>query len=468
MKARANRDITAVVSVRRSYQQPVDSGPAPWQPIDFWVGIALLIVFGYSFTGKWFAFVALPVSFILLLNSNIVLTPLYAGLTRRGNPTSGISWAIVLSLMYGIYESVRGFLLGYETYPVFQILLFNLTPFYFFVGLWLGIRQPGLLRRWIRMAAWFGAAYPFLYYIVLNKAQVALGIPELFYSPGSGSETLIGLFAFEPNLARYWFPILVASCMTIAAQIRADWLGLGIALVIWGAAAKQLKRVVTIAGLLACLLLIGFLTDIHIPAIAGRGGEISARETIARAVSATNPELAEEFSSNTGFYRGTVTWRQNWWANIRAEVSRDVPTMLVGLGYGFPLRTLGQRDMQNSLLRSPHNIFYFALAYSGGVGVALFFWLQICVLRLLWQTYKATGQIFGVAVYSLTLVASFLGNFLETPAGGTMTYMIIGLAVSPIIGSSANFGNGSGEVFDDRLVPARRRQRMPVASPYKA
>ena len=135
--------------------------------------------------------------------------------------------------------------------------------------------------------------------------------------------------------------------MTIAEQIRADWLGLAIALVIWGAATKQLKRVFGIAGLLVCLLLIGFIADIRIPAIAGRGGEISARETIARAVSATNPEIAEEYSSNTGFYRGTVTWRENWWANIREEVSRDISTSLFGLGYGYPIQDgCGQTDIK--------------------------------------------------------------------------------------------------------------------------
>ncbi len=424
---------------------------ASQRPMNFWVGLALFIFYGYSFLGKWFAFFAIPLSALLLLNSAIVLNPWFKALTRRG-PLGGISWALLLALMCGVCQLVRGLLLGYEVYAVFQILLFNVTPVYLFVGVWLEASRPGTLRQWVRVLAWGEVVYLLLYYLVLNKIQVALGMQELFFTPGSGSWTLIGLFAFESTLLRFWIPIVVASCMTIAEQIRADWLGLAIALVIWGAATKQLKRVFGIAGLLVCLLLIGFIADIRIPAIAGRGGEISARETIARAVSATNPEIAEEYSSNTGFYRGTVTWRENWWANIREEVSRDISTSLFGLGYGYPIRMLGQRDMHNSSLRSPHNIFYFALAYSGAVGVALFFWLQLCVCRLLWLTYKRSGQVYGIAMYSLMLVGAFFGNFLETPAGGTMCYLIVGLAIAPFItqvSENSHDLSRSGRVFSE-------------------
>lgn len=430
--------------------------PAPvlWQrpPMDVWIGIAFFILYGYSFMGKWFAYLALPVGGLLILNPNVIVTPLYKSLTRS-SPLGGVSWALLFSLMGGIWEAVRGFLFGYERYPVIQILLFNVTPFYLFVGIWFGMRRPDVLRKWVRVLAWGSAIYPFAYYLILNRLQTAAGTSEIFYLPGSGSGNLIGLFAFESNLARYWFPILVAACMTVAEQIRADWLGLILALLIWGAAAKQLKRVFSIAAMLASLLLIGFIADIRIPPIAGRGGEISARETIARAVSATNPELAEEYSSNTGFYRGTVTWREHWWANIREEVSRDVPTLLLGLGYGYPLRELGQRDMQKSTLRSPHSVFYFTLAYSGLMGVALFFWLQIAILRLLWMTYKATGQIYGVAIYTLNIIAALFGNFLETPSGGTMSYLVLGLSIAPLIQISVAQADESGVLNRSRRHP---------------
>ena len=112
---------------------------ASQRPMNFWVGLALFIFYGYSFLGKWFAFFAIPLSALLLLNSAIVLNPWFKALTRRG-PLGGVSWALLLALMCGVCQLVRGLLLGYEVYAVFQILLFNVTPVYLFVGVWL--RRP--------------------------------------------------------------------------------------------------------------------------------------------------------------------------------------------------------------------------------------------------------------------------------------------------------------------------------------
>jgi O-antigen ligase len=180
------------------------------------------------------------------------------------------------------------------------------------------------------------------------------------------------------------------------------------------------------------LLAIGFIADIRIPSMPGRGGEISARETVARALSAVDPKLAEEYGSQyTHMYGGTVGWRTKWWSAIWDTVAESPRSLIFGLGYGYPINSL-VAELKQSDIRSPHNIFYFCLVYSGFIGVAIFFWLQTCIVALLWKTYRHTGEIFGLIFYVSTVIGAFFGNFLETPQEGISTYLMIGLAIAAL------------------------------------
>src|SRR6202012_3124264 len=114
--------------------------------------------------------------------------------------------------------------------------------------------------------------------------------------------------SYEPHLAPFWLPILVLTCLTIAAQERADWLGLGLALVVWGFLSKKMGRVFTVVGVLIAILTLAALIDLRLPALAGRGGELSARGTVARIAGAVSTELAEQIEGQKGnakFYYGT-------------------------------------------------------------------------------------------------------------------------------------------------------------------
>jgi hypothetical protein len=456
------------------------------QKTDNWTRLVVYFLWSSPLLGKASAFLGLAIGCLFIFDTRLLLNRWYTALTRR-DLLSGFAWALLISLLYGIAEVVYGFLLGNPLTTALQILVFNICPLYLFLGIWAGTRRPEIVRKYIRYTAWFAVIYTPLYFLFLHKLNFSLTgiLPgsglELFSRPGSGSETLLGLFAFEPNLSAFWVPIVLLSFLTIANQIRADWLGLGLALIIWGAATRKLGRVFGIAGLIVVLLLIGFVADVRIPAFPGRGGEISARETVARALSSTSPEAAEDLSGskNTRFYGGTVYWRTVWWAGIRQAVSENYRTLIFGLGYGYPIKNLGVSGLKNSDVRSPHSIFYFTLAYSGGVGVVLFFALQFCVLRLLWQTYKETGQIYGLAFYIAMLVGAFLGNFLETPQGGIPTYLTTGLCLGPLfrerqlreqvaqrVSVQQAFPKNYGKVFESALsetvIAAQSAATVPV------
>lgn len=409
--------------------------------LDNWTKMVVFYLWGSPFLGKASAYVALALGALLTLDPRVLWDRFYRALSRPGDPLGGMAWALLVSLVYGFGEVIYGVMLGYPLFTALQILVFNICPVYVLLGIWVGARHPSIVRRYIRFSAWLVVIYTPLYILFLNKLGSLLsgmlpgGDLGLLGSPGTGSVPLLGLIAYEPNLARFWLPILVLTCWTIANEARADWVGLALALIIWGILAKKMGRVLGIAGFIFALLLIAFLADFRLPPIPGRGGDISARETVARMAASISPDMAEAVGSNgtnARFYYGTVYWRTRWWAAIRQEVSKDSTTMLFGLGYGYPLGKLNSFAVAKEGVRSPHSIFYFAFAYSGCIGVAIFFWLQTCIFHLLWRDFKVTGQIYGLAFYAYQFVGSFFGNSLETPQSGIFIYLLVGLLIGPM------------------------------------
>jgi hypothetical protein len=147
-----------------------------------------------------------------------------------------------------------------------------------------------------------------------------------------------------------------------------------------------------------------------------------------------SPELAADAGGgrDARFYYGTVQWRKRWWTAIRNEVFKYPKTEIFGLGYGYPLAHLAGAEVEKQGTRSPHSVFYFTLAYSGFVGVVIFFWLEASIVWMLWRVYKVSGEAFGFIFAVYTLIGAFFGNVLETPAASIPFYLLLGMAMGPI------------------------------------
>jgi hypothetical protein len=420
---------------------------------------------GFSLFGRSFAYLGIPPAKIFIGDATLAALAVFqpralvnrwvAALVRT-DPLSGFSWVLLLSIMYGFVEVVRGVVTGYNAVTALQNLVFNLYPCYLFLGLWAGIHKPDLLRKYIRITAWTAATYGLLYLFVLQK--ISLTIPgtdvDVLPQAGGGTFQILGILSFEKKPSRFWFPIVVCGFMLLAMQMRAEWVGAVVSTFIWGVLGKKIKQVSLVAALIVCLLGIGYVADIHLPGAASRGGEISTREIIGRGISAVDPSLAAEYSSNSRTYAGTVQWRTDWWKAIRAYVSQDAVTFLIGPGYGFPLKDLVHYTKSLDI-RTPHSVFYFTLGYSGCVGVALFYALQIAILALLWRAYRVTAQPFGLAFWAAAIISGSFGNFFETPVGAIPAYLLLGLCVAPaVIGyrtdshSSIALDTSSGVTFE--------------------
>jgi hypothetical protein len=182
-------------------------------------------------------------------------------------------------------------------------------------------------------------------------------------------------------------------------------------------------------GIVAALLVVGWAADVELPSPAGRGGAVSTREIIARAVSVIDRDLAIELSPrNADFYAGTASWRQNWWREIWSSVHEDAGTALLGHGYGYPLSGLVPYLRQLGDLRTPHSVFFFALGYTGWLGVLLFFGFQASIGFILFRAWRFTGDTFGFSVWISSLVSAMFENTWETPFGAIPQYLILGMA----------------------------------------
>src|SRR5450631_1446105 len=409
---------------------------------DNWTKLVVFYMWSSLFIGKVSAYVGLLLGALLLFSVRVLWDRWYLALTWRGDPLRGVGWALLVSILYGVGQVIYGVsFLGHSLFTALQILVFNLGPVYLFLGIWIGRRHPLAVRTYIRALSWWMVIYTPIYFLFLQHLNLTLTglLPgtglDVLGNPGSGTLPLLGLLTLEPQIARFWLPILVLVLLTIANQERSDWLGLGICLMIWGKLSGKLGRVFGILGCIAAVLIIAALVDLKLPPIPGRGGELSARGTIARMAGAISPELAADVGGgreNAQFYYGTVHWREHWWAAIRSEVSKSPTREIFGMGYGYPLAHLAGRDVEKQGTRSPHSVFYFTLAYSGFVGVAIFFWLEICLLWLLWRVYKVSGETFGLMFAIYTLIGAFFGNVLETPQAAIAFYLLCGMAIAPL------------------------------------
>src|SRR6201996_7374114 len=130
---------------------------APRLPkMDAWTKLAFFLILGYSLFGRSFAYIGIPPAKIFIGDVALLIFIIFhqraffdrwvSALTTRV-PLSGLSWVLLISMMYGIWELNYGIMIGNDPFTALQILVFNIYPLYFFLGLWAGMQRPDLLKR---------------------------------------------------------------------------------------------------------------------------------------------------------------------------------------------------------------------------------------------------------------------------------------------------------------------------------
>jgi len=416
-----------------------------------WSRIAIFLVIGYLSMSRSFAYLGLP--WINLYIGEIFLAAflLFSPRTNKGRWVSvalrlqrlkRLKWLLLLFLCYGGFEALRGMLKGYPAFTAARDTAFNYYPFFLFLGIWAGVRDRDLLRRVVRMLAWWNGVYGLAYVVILSRlpltmpgtANAASPVP-LFSEPYGSAIALLGLLAFEPELRRVWHLLALNALVMLWVQVRAEWVGFVAGLIVFAWCTKRLKRLAVACAAVMMLLGAMYLTNISLLSPTGRGGQISANYLIARAVAPINREFANNLapSEDVSGFAATADWRLVWWAGIWSRVRANTSSAMLGLSYGYPIGDLNPLLEGGEFIQTPHSDFFYALGYSGWIGVAFFALVQLELLRLNARTYLTIGQPFGLMCWTALLATSLFEDFFEAPFGAIPFFLLMGMAIVPAL-----------------------------------
>lgn len=364
---------------------------------------------------------------------------------------SGVSWAILTSILFGFLHVLRGLLTHEASVAALSCFAFHLYPLFFFLGVEVGIRRPEFLRNFLRWFVWIHGFYGLAYILVFSPLGLVDTLEtniRLFSQPAGAAIAILGLLCFEGIGGRSLVPLLLNSFVLVGIQVRAEWLGFLASISIWSVLTRHVRQLAKLSAFVALFALVGLISDFKVAAPAGRGGEISVRGIVGRALAAVSPDLAGDLLDDPDRFNSTVSWRTEWWKEIVALTHETPQSAIFGLGYGYPIWDYHPEGVAAGL-RTPHSILVFALGYTGWLGLAIYLILQLSLGRLLWRTFRATGQSFGLQVWILINIWASADNLLEAPYGAIPFYLLLGLAAAPITSLTSK---------DNEPVDARREE----------
>ncbi|MEM7315603.1 MAG: O-antigen polymerase, partial [Planctomycetota bacterium] len=163
------------------------------------------------------------------------------------------------------------------------------------------------------------------------------------------------------------------------------------------------------------------------------GTGVSLRETVARVAAPVDVELAKQLSPRAEQHAHTMKWRQRWWGEIWRSAHSTSMLAAFGHGYGFDLISLAPKDVRAGQpdMRTPHSVFYYALGYTGWVGVTLFALLQLIIAKMLYQSYRRSEHTAGLVFWAAILAMSFFEAGFDTPYRAIPLYLIVGMGMAP-------------------------------------
>jgi hypothetical protein len=89
--------------------------------------------------------------------------------------------------------------------------------------------------------------------------------------------------------------------------------------------------------------------------------------------------------------------------------------------------------LRGAFIRTPHNLFFYALGYGGWVGVALAFLFQYEILRLLRLSNRIRRDPFSLPFWTAMTTFAMFFPLGETPYGAIPFYLILGWVSAPAV-----------------------------------
>ncbi len=416
-----------------------------------WLKVAAALLLGYLCLSRTFAYIGVPQWSVFISEIVLVLFflcgPTFRGsawtpMVRKERALKRLAIIYAAFLGYGILQVAHGIGAGNPPLTAMRDLAFNYYPLYVLLGIWAGA-QSEALPKLLRGFAWFNGIYGVLYLLVLNRREWFMpGVSreiapvQVFAEPIYSFVALLGLVAYEKRLWRHWYLLALNAFVMLGMQVRTEWLAFAIGLIAWFLVTRQSKRFAQTAAILAAVFALMYVTDFSLPGPEGRGGgEISVRQLTDRALSPFQADMSDARAAagiGAETPEATFVWRTVWWLNIWDAVHASGSTAMWGFGYGYPLGDLVPY-LTGQFIRTPHNEFFYALGYSGWIGVLLFFAFQQEIGRLLWKSNRLTGDSFGVPFWIAMMAYGMFFPLGETPYGAIPFYLTVGWAMAPVL-----------------------------------
>lgn len=431
-------DRTATLS--RSLQAPVERS---WITTIQWPAALLLtILTGYMALTRSFAHFGigplyvseLVIGLLIVFRPDTIVKPLVDRLFNDG-PLTFFTYVTTLFVLYGAFQFARG-LRGPFAMDAAKNFAFNYYVIFIFAGIWIGLTHPRLLPKFLYVLSWILGLYGVAYLGFLSDTSELVydGIhaPESIWGQPNGCAMMIlALLAFERDWRKISIPMLLNSLVLLGNQRRAEWLAFFAAVIVLSFLTRQMNRLFLTSAMVLGLLMVGLITDFKIPAPNIRGGDISARAIVGRAIAAVDQRAAASFTREAATLSGTVSWRTGWWKNILHDVHKSEKATVIGYGYSYEIWEQHPEGIDN--IRTPHNIAMFCLAYGGYVGVFIYYFFHCQLALCLWRVYKLNGNAFGICLWIVITAWAPLDNLVEAPFGAIPFYILCGIQLAPLI-----------------------------------
>jgi hypothetical protein len=403
-----------------------------------------LVLLGYAFLGRAFAYLGAPPVFVgeVVLGLGLLATlarargwtgwPPPLALAIAGYMLWGAIRTVPYLEAYGLVALRDGAMWGYA---LFAILAYR------------SVTTEGIIGR---ISQWYARLFPWLLvWVPLALFLTSSGIrsPLFWVKPGDLAVHLAGASAFllsglythsASKPSRLHFPasllylFWLLGCVFVLFSNRGGTLAIlaSVAVVSLLRPARVVRKVAWIGA----VVLVAALTSVAFDARMTIGSrEASAREIATIFSSIGGPTSSDRLDNSR-------QWRLDWWEKIWGYTVQG-PYFWTGKGFGVNLATEdGFQVYEGDLLRSPHNGALTVLGRSGVPGLAI--WLVVLLafaigtvrayLRALraGSEHAAQLHLWILAYWVAALVNSCFDVYLEGPQGAIWFWSIVGFGMA--------------------------------------
>jgi hypothetical protein len=419
------------------YAPPAQLKKRRWWRFPIWP----LLVAGYSTSGRAFAYLGVPPLFIgelYLLGSVYQNRHNWLGRFVDGTMKGRLlPLSIMLLVLWGLFEVARPVLEGASIKEALRTCAFNYYPVFILIGIAIGrdMTLQGFIRFWKGFSAFY-AIYSILYVVVGGE----LGAPWkpdtlLFAPPALAAFVPVGTMAMWGHL-RGWAPKWLILPLSMIPIFFSSGRGavLGLLVGIFAVAMTSLRRFMLVSGLMGVLILLMVIIGPAIKGEAGRAENLHPIINFARLIATFDEDIAYRMLMDFGFTqaaddmivaKGTSLWRKQIWENIMGTLN-TTPLLAMGHGHGEPITDLTPDGQE---IHTPHNFVFYALYYTGVIGLALFSFVLLALLLASRRIIEPNIRALQIGhIFMMVLVAA-VGNMFETPIAAIPFYLLSGIMI---------------------------------------